>query len=1113
MRKIYSLVLMAAALLIGTNTWADVHDKLLEGDQAQVTKTEESTKYASSLKDAFDYVGYGETAEIVLLRSINVEAPITMPGTIPTYANGKGCLHEVDGQNITLNLNGKNITTTTNNVTPFRILKGSLDIEGSGIITKEHTNRYKENGVEKVYGEPDWYGGAIVAISGAQDSLAADWSVLTIGKDVMLQFNRETGSDGKVLKSKAIAITNFAGLGWAKKASGGDAYNGTTYTQGEGTDFLARKYNALETETSALNTNLAPDQINKFGYATKITKNIWSGTEASHGEVGLIEQAITANKSTFLMGWGALTGAVTSGDVTYYKGIMQGCAFGVKVIIEGTVSGSYYGVHIHGNISQTPEGLKETKTRHKATAPYFTHQFPYLKVGKTATVSSAADGSCNGIYVAGYGVVDIEGEVYGATGVYMKSGDVVCKDANIRSTFTGKAVFNWGTFGDGGTHGAGGSAIVAETSDAYAGGMGVTIQGDTKVTGSTGYAIFDQTTVTETIVDDVTTYSTTNHITIEGGTIESGTLGTIAVTQGAVDATSITGGNVEGTTVTISNPDKPGQTVTIPTTDFIPEGTHTTTITNGTKTIVVVSQGAAPTDYDHVYGNEKDSVKWVGTGADATETLADNLTLKELEINQNWDQVLTIPSTKTLTVGHLIMGENAQIIVEAGGKLIVNGNQGIVAPKTTNLVLLATATNQATFVIAPEVTSNKQPKASVEYYTEAYGMPKTGTSSNYKWDRLTTPLSVYKKVSSNYSTLDPQPALLPGQSGLWTFVEYYDELNSEWVGLNAYSEMQAFTCYALSNNTANGGITYTFEGNLQGNVADNIELDHAGWNYMGNAFIAPIHVKTMLTAIANSGAGIDNSMYLWDMGNQKYIPVNKTQYSYFSAGPKEIPALQTFILKLTSGNSALLDLNYAQSVYNYVINPTAANYSAPQRAIASDVNAFRMNIKSANGEEDDVYMVESGEFSADYDNGADIVKYMNKGINFYAEGEEKYAMVASDNIIGSIFSLQTTEAINYTLTFAEVRGEEYALRDNMTGKTIAIVEGATYNFSAQPNEVAENRFEIVNRDAVTTDINTIVGDNASKAVYTVLGQYVGETADWNNLPAGIYVVDGVKVVK
>ena len=35
--------------------------------------------------------------------------------------------------------------------------------------------------------------------------------------------------------------------------------------------------------------------------------------------------------------------------------------------------------------------------------------------------------------------------------------------------------------------------------------------------------------------------------------------------------------------------------------------------------------------------------------------------------------------------------------------------------------------------------------------------------------------------------------------------------------------------------------------------------------------------------------------------------------------------------------------------------------------------------------------------------------------------------------------------------------------------------------------------------------------NAPKAIYTIMGQYVGQ--DWNTLPAGVYVVDGVKVVK
>ena len=108
--------------------------------------------------------------------------------------------------------------------------------------------------------------------------------------------------------------------------------------------------------------------------------------------------------------------------------------------------------------------------------------------------------------------------------------------------------------------------------------------------------------------------------------------------------------------------------------------------------------------------------------------------------------------------------------------------------------------------------------------------------------------------------------------------------------------------------------------------------------------------------------------------------------------------------------------------------------------------------------------------------------------------------------------MQTTEAINYTLTFAEVRGEEYALRDNMTNTVTNIVEGATYNFYAQPNETIEGRFQIVSRQEMPTAVETVEETvNAPKAIYTIMGQYVGQ--DWNTLPAGVYVVDGVKVVK
>lgn len=1120
---------MATMLLIGTNAWADVHATLVDGvDEAKVSKDGGNTwMYATHLKEAFDYVGYGETAEIVLLRSINVEAPITMPGTIPTYANGKGRLHEVKGQNITLNLNGKNITTTTNNVTPFRILKGSLDIEGSGIITKEHTNRYKYKDEEKVYGEPDWYGGAIVAISGAQDSLAADWSVLTIGKDVTLQFNRETGSDGKVLKSKAIAITNFAGLGWAKKASGDDAYNGTTYTQGEGTDFLARKYNDLTNETSAVSNIKASEQVDKFGYATRATKPtssytysdnkkyteaIWKGNADNHGTVEQIASAIAANKNFLPMGWGVLSGTNTfnkntENETIYYYNILQGCAFGVKVIIEGTVSGSYYGVHFHGNINQTPEGLGETKTRHEAVAPYFTHQFPYLKVGKTATVSSAADGSCNGIYVAGYGVVDIEGEVYGATGVYMKSGDVVCKDANIRSTFTGEAEFNWGTNGDGGTHGAGGSAIVAETSDAYAGCMGVTIQGDTKVTGSTGYAIFDQTTVTTTTEGDVTTYSTTNHVTIEGGTIESGTLGTIAVTQGAVVATSISGGNVEGTTVTISNPDFPGQTVTIPTTDLISKGTHTTTVKDGTKTIVVVSQGAAPTDYDHVQGNAN-SVNWIGAGDNATETLSANLTLKELEINQDWVQTLTIPENTTLTVGRVVLGVNARIIVEAGGKFIVTGEQGIVAKKDINIKLESNATKQAIFLFNPGVSSNKHPNATVQYVaTKSYRV----SADDYQWERFGVP--TWKALNSiECTTADVYSYVRVYENG-WQDLGWIhnDDEFANLARMNKPFATYNMLTYVNDKVLGHEKATYVMTGELVGNMDATLNAN-LEWNAFTNSYSAEIDVKEMLLSLANANyiekgvytaQGGGNGTYTWDAVDLNWIDRKEDK--------QKLAPMQAFILR----NEGLIvedfTLDYEKMVWDPVMDPNhqvASVSGAPRRAGSADDESARLRIIVANeqGTWDNVKLTENATASS-------LKKYMNDDVNIYAMADEKAAIVAAEDLEDSYFGFSTVKGGEFTISFADVEGREFDLIDLETGVKVAVMEGEAYSFAAAANTVADYRFKLVERAKMPTSIENTEAVKSVKGIYTITGQYLGEMNVWNTLPAGVYVVNGEKLVK
>jgi hypothetical protein len=133
-------------------------------------------------------------------------------------------------------------------------------------------------------------------------------------------------------------------------------------------------------------------------------------------------------------------------------------------------------------------------------------------------------------------------------------------------------------------------------------------------------------------------------------------------------------------------------------------------------------------------------------------------------------------------------------------------------------------------------------------------------------------------------------------------------------------------------------------------------------------------------------------------------------------------------------------------------------------------------------------------------------------INLYATvSGEDYTSVATDNIEGKTISLQTKNDLTYTISFENVETEGYALLDKLTNNIVVIAEGNTYEFAAQPNSTVEGRFEIVSRAQMPTAIeNTEVNANV-KGIYTITGQYLGENFDI--LPAGVYVVNGVKIVK
>ena len=131
-----------------------------------------------------------------------------------------------------------------------------------------------------------------------------------------------------------------------------------------------------------------------------------------------------------------------------------------------------------------------------------------------------------------------------------------------------------------------------------------------------------------------------------------------------------------------------------------------------------------------------------------------------------------------------------------------------------------------------------------------------------------------------------------------------------------------------------------------------------------------------------------------------------------------------------------------------------------------------------------------------------------EGVKLYVEG--KYGVAGVDGKIGEILTLRNA--------YVEATGREGSVCDLqnliLDGCTITQPTGAA--FDANVHGVALNGEMVTDKVVIEpdasgiSDITTDVPAHA-KGIYSVTG--VKQTQQWNELPAGIYIVDGVKRVK
>ena len=1026
MKKIYSYVLMAATLLIGTNAWA-------------------TTRTASSAEELIAAWQATEDGDVIQLTNDISFGKTLWLGTSKMDDASKS---------ITLDLNGHLLSNEADLKHMFMITHGELNVttsQANGRIYQNHTTN--------------------------------------------TELFRLTGSTYKTVNPKTANSGYFTHLTISNGVSV-DAGDENAIVIDQLNAWPITSSNAIATKDETVPAKL-PYSTRVYTYVTKNTSNKWV-----YGYKGLangvrvdIYGSISAKKYAFK----------ANGDLGSPSGMLLN-----NVKYEATVDGN---VNTPWTVAPKvdPEG-DETYTIDAADTAYA----PFIRIYGSADMRVPASNTSAkkpvAVYCSGYARWLIEGTCVGSTAVYVKSGEIDINDATIQSNYTGDYVPASAT-NSGVT--ASGSAIVIESNAAYSGDIDVTVSGDSKVTATNGYAIDEAvTSADETEV---------NAITIAGGTFEGGNVGTSenpeqgtiqisektqAANENPAQETTITvvGGEINGE-VAVGNEGDLDDIVDT-------SNSYVTAVTDpeSGKTTLVVSTGSAPVpvgdafDVDNFTEGDIDLSDGELSNKNQSfdsETVT-SITVGTLKINPAGDPVtLTITQGHTIKADKVILGYKGQIIVEAGASLIVTGDQGITAPVATNIILKASETEQAVFLFKPTVSSNRHPNATVQLSTKAH---KTG-ESEFVYERFAIPTNDGSTTTYNALSLDTVTIYgsnkTVGAGGLFE-QGLYGWGGSDWEAVDNWKDLKSFYGYQLTNSSKFGNVVYTFQGNLVGNTPQSFTFTDAGFGFFGNSYTGDINILKLFEGF---DATMQKCVWVYDPYTDSFKSVTQGSYGSVKYGTRanphgfitDIRSMQAFIMNTFAEGLSNAGVDYANAIWG---NPKYGIAPSPAPARLSATNDDRITIYVATeSSEDEVTIVRSNEYSDAFDNGVDANKWMNEGkMNLYVETNiGTMSNVATDEIDEMIISFQSGKETNYVLGFDNLRGEEYYIRDIMTGEEILMKEGVTYNFTQEANTIIPARFQIVTIAKVVTGVE----DNQNAPVMQKVmrnGQlYILRDNEWFNV--------------
>lgn len=438
-------------------------------------------------------------------------------------------------------------------------------------------------------------------------------------------------------------------------------------------------------------------------------------------------------------------------------------------------------------------------------------------------------------------------------------------------------------------------------------------------------------------------------------------------------------------------------------------------------------------------------------------------------------------------------GEAKSVTIESPNKVTVAptgtlkvGDGGVKNASVDNFKLEAaqTGTNKGqTGVLLIDPACATMPNATAEMYSKAYFDMNVDASERNNagaYQYVGSPLvagTVAKTIFTN------------------SWIYNWDEPSGEWKNNRKTLTLKPFEGYATSQYMDPAGLLIEHKGQLASNGNQTINLFYTatsaerGINVLANSYTAPIDITQFVDG--DFSAGVDATIYLFNTGSKNdvkehpelngnlagqfiAIPIHQagTMVGTFQL-PYVIPAMQGFYVK-TNTNGSTLTLNYKRLVWE------ASHSNVPLRAKRADEpkkGSLCVAIE-ADGWKDQVFLLESEEYDAAFENGYDAHKLMQGNLNIFTiEGEDALAVDATNRIAGTKIGVRTGAETAYTLTFGALSGEaEWSLFDAETKETIDIEEGMQYTFFAEPNSEIKDRFYITERNdapAITTNLEEV----------------------------------------